>query len=155
MIPLTPTEVELQLHSTTKSDHRAQYRPNRRSNHCQSEGYLRPNQAAQSIYFEYINDFKRPTIRAVHERRLKEHPLSPPDQSTRLSQQQTRVTTPAPTPTPISPTPTSPTSKNLVDEALAYVDGVIIIPSIGKKSKRVPSPYLATKQHIVVGANVE
>ena len=65
---------EIALHSTTKRDHRAQYRPSRRSNHCLSESYLRPDQAAQSLFFEYISDYKKPTIRSVHHRRLTKRP---------------------------------------------------------------------------------
>ena len=61
---------ERALNTTTKRTHRAQYRPSRQANHCDAETYLRPDQVAKSLYFEYIHDYKKPTIRSVHARRL-------------------------------------------------------------------------------------
>ena len=49
----------------SKKDHRAQYRPSRIPRHLASEGYLRPDQAAKAVFFEFIDDFKKPTIRNV------------------------------------------------------------------------------------------
>ena len=57
-------------HSISKKDHRAQYRPSRIPRHLASEGYLRPDQAAKAVFFEFIDDFKKPTIRNVIHRRI-------------------------------------------------------------------------------------
>ena len=43
-------------HSISKKDHRAQYRPSRTPRHLASEGYLRPDQAAKAVFFEFIDD---------------------------------------------------------------------------------------------------
>lgn len=145
------TKHEIALHSTTKYDHRAKYHPcTRQSNHCVSEGYLRPDQAAKSVFFEYIDDFKRPTIRSVHERRLKENPLPPSHNITSKKKQQQQSKT------VLVPKKTSPTSKSLVNQALAYVDGISIsTKSSPSKTRKIPPPHLATKRHIIQGANVE
>jgi hypothetical protein len=60
----------LRPHSISKKDHRAQYRPSRVPRHLASEGYLRPDQVAKAVFFEFIDDFKKPTIRSVVHRRL-------------------------------------------------------------------------------------
>ena len=73
---MKPSERDVALHTTTKKDHRNNYRPSRKANHCQTEKYLRPTQLAQSVFFEYVDDYKKPTIRSVHDRRL--HDLLPP-----------------------------------------------------------------------------
>lgn len=129
---------EIKLSSSTKSEHRAQYRPSRHANHCTSEHYLRPDQAAKSIYFDYIDDYKRPTIRSVHQRRLEKHALPTSRQQNNSSVNNTYTSSAAANTPPLNAPPLNAAARRS-----------------SSRSRNSNNYNLATNYNIIAGANLE